>query len=443
MNADRLAEEVGRADNARQACARFDTASARAMADNVELIASDLVRELHRSLAKRFADFLERPEGHAEELIGKVNALRDEAAGVRRELAEVELLTGDLEEELERLSRGGHARMARGASAAAEAYRSGEAREWRGRMRTMIERCRKAQFELEAAPVDALDRDFAQFRPAVEKLPDGVGKDLDVAVLAELDSTASSLGADALEQTLAREGGTLAGLVPHADELRSRLETASRRQQEAKLAAGRAQLRHEELSRELARIEPDIARGLELEKRLADIAARLEQTAREVAVHETLLEMFAQLRDQMRGRFGPQIAEYIGWVLPQLTGQRYHDVKVTPELDVEVFSTEKNGYVPINSLSGGTVDQLFLTLRLAFSKALIYTKLSPDYKQYLFFDEPIASFDTKRSQSFLELLKQFHCNFDQVFVVTHTPGSESHFDRTIRTSLEARDLVSN
>ncbi|MBI3889925.1 MAG: SMC family ATPase [Candidatus Wallbacteria bacterium] len=443
MNADRLAEDVGKAENARQACSRFDTASGKAMADNVDLIGSELVRELYKALKTRFSEFLERSEGYSEEMVGKVNTARDEASGLRRELAEVELLTADLEEEIERLSRGGHARVARPAAAPAETYKSGEARGWRGRIRGMIERCRKAQFELEAAPVDALDRDFAEFRPALERMPAGVGGDLNVAVLAELDSTVSGLDASALERTLETEGGKLANLVAASDDLRSKQESLSHRQQESKLTAGRAALRQEELARELGRIEPDVARGIELENRLAEIAGKVAALERELAVHRTLLEMFGQLRDQMRGRFGPQIAEYIGWVLPQLTDNRYHDVKVTPELDVEVFSPDKNGYVSISSLSGGTVDQLFLTLRLAFSKALLYTKLSPEYKQYLFFDEPIASFDTKRSESFLELLRKFHCNFDQVFVVTHTPGSENHFDRTIRTSMAARELVSN
>jgi DNA repair exonuclease SbcCD ATPase subunit len=442
MNADRLSDDVGRCETARQACSRFELANLGSMSELIGLTGSEWARELHRQIVSRFGELLNKPDGFADELVGKLNSLREEAATVRRELAELDLLTADLEEELERLSRSGHARVVRPPSNAADGYKSGEVREARSRIRSMIELCRKAQFELEKAPVDALDRDFAEFEPAVSKQPAIAAAGLDVPALTELDSGATAMDIPTLERTLLAEGGKLASLAAASEELASRAEGLSRRQQELKVSAARTGLKLEELSRELARVEPKLKRSAELDQILAQLGERQAELEHKVAVHESLLEMFAQLRDHMRSRFGPQLADYIGWVLPKLTDGRYDQVRVEPDLTVTVYSAEKQGFVPLASLSGGTVDQLFLTLRLAFSKALLHTKLSPDVKQYLFFDEPLSSFDEKRGVSFLDLLKKFHKNFEQVFVVTHTPGLESHFDRLIRTNLETRELLS-
>ncbi|MBI4872901.1 MAG: SMC family ATPase [Candidatus Riflebacteria bacterium] len=443
LNADRLSEDVGKCETSRQACIRFNSGNLAAMTDVVAQTGSEWAKELQRNVLSRFGELLNLPDGHGEELVGRVNSLREDAASVRRELAEIEVLVADLELELERLSRSGHARVVRPACPAGDTYKSGDVREWRARIRTMIDRSRKAQFQLEAAPAGVLDREFSEFETAAAKQPAVSGAALDVAALAELDSGTSSLEPTMLEQLLEREAAKLESLAGAGEGLASRTDGLSRRKQDLEVSASRTRMELDEARRELARIEPNIVRGAELDKLLSDLAARKVELQRRMQVHETLLDTFAQLRDHMRARFGPQLAEYISWVLPRLTGDRYRQVRVSPDLDVEVFSPDKQDFVPLSNMSGGTVDQLFLTLRLAFSKALLGTKLSTTVQQYLFFDEPLSSFDDKRGLSFLDLLKNFHGNFEQVFVVTHAQGIEPCFDRLVKTSLEARELISN
>src|SRR5207248_119506 len=127
------------------------------------------------------------------------------------------------------------------------------------------------------------------------------------------------------------------------------------------------------------------------------------------------------------------------WALPQVTEGRYDSVRITPELGVEVHSPEKGDFVGLAELSGGTADQLLLALRLAFSKALIFTKRSPEYRQYLFFDEPFSSFDEKRAESFMKLLRRPDPNFSQIFLVSHLPGLAQHCDKLIQTSIESNE----
>ncbi len=442
MNMDRLTEDVGRLENARQACLRFDAGSAKSMADNSGQTGSDLIKKLHDQLASRFAEFLE-DDVSVEDLIGRENGLRDEAAGLRTEQSSIDLLVSDLEEEIQKLAGGGHARVVRPAADSEESFEPGETREWRPRIRTMIDRCRKAQFHLEKAPVDVLDRDFSEFEKSLADLPEPVRQTLDVTFLAELDSLTTDRDDSELERLLEQQLAGLESLLDIAEEAERATEERERKQHQTRISLEDSERRMASLERELARLEPTMSRVRDLESKQKTIANRLEEIDRHLSVHRKLEEMFVQVREQMRGRFGPSIAEFIAWVLPQLTGERYREVKVTPELNVEVFSPEKGDFVNLVNLSGGTVDQVFLTLRLAFSKALIQTKHSADYKQYLFFDEPLSSFDERRSGSFLELLKKFHHNFDQVFVVTHTQGVEEHFDRLIETSIETRELVSN
>ncbi len=82
----------------------------------------------------------------------------------------------------------------------------------------------------------------------------------------------------------------------------------------------------------------------------------------------------------------------------------------------------------IDDLSGGTEDQLLLSLRLAFAKAL-----TPEGAQFfLFLDEPISSFDEQRRTSFLDFLKLLETNFQQIFLISHLTGLEDFVDNFIR-----------
>jgi uncharacterized protein YhaN len=135
------------------------------------------------------------------------------------------------------------------------------------------------------------------------------------------------------------------------------------------------------------------------------------------------------------------LSKYAAAILPRLTGGRYRRVRVGADLDIRVYSPEKNDWVPLVDLSIGAADQLLLALRLAVGRALISAKGLAGEKHFLFLDEPMASFDEARARAFLEILRDHRDAFPQVFVVSHVHLQDGKdFARVISPRLEARVL---
>ncbi|MBW3019657.1 AAA family ATPase, partial [Candidatus Woesearchaeota archaeon] len=149
-----------------------------------------------------------------------------------------------------------------------------------------------------------------------------------------------------------------------------------------------------------------------------------------------VIKLYGQTRDNIIRKIKPQIERYFSIYLPKLTNNRYKKVSLQKDFSVRIFSDEKDDYVPIKNLSGGTEDQILLMLRLAFSKALFTGLQEVDgnhaFHQFLFLDEPISSFDQKRQNAFIELLRMMEKSYQQIFVISHISELENKTDYFIK-----------
>jgi uncharacterized protein YhaN len=175
----------------------------------------------------------------------------------------------------------------------------------------------------------------------------------------------------------------------------------------------------------------------ELVTKIALLESRLEPMEHDIAVRRALIELFAGTVTNVKNRFGPAIGRFVGSVLPMITKERYGKVRVSADLDISVFSRERNDYAFLEEISGGTRDQVLVCLRLALAQALLHARLGGDRRQFLFLDEPISSFDEERSLLFLRLVKEFSENFQQTFVTIHMVNTTPEaYAAVIQTHLE-------
>jgi DNA repair exonuclease SbcCD ATPase subunit len=194
-----------------------------------------------------------------------------------------------------------------------------------------------------------------------------------------------------------------------------------------------------EIETEKKIIQRDLDRIPAVEEEVKEIAAVLNQKNTIVLKQRELENLFTQTGLDIKKRLVPQIESYFGWILPKLTRGRYHKVKLGDDFDIQVFSDESGGYVDIETLSGGTVDQLLISLRLAFARAATAHSGSP--KQFLFLDEPFSSFDESRRELFFKILETLVSNFQQIFLISHLPGLEDFVDHYIKVDLGSSQPV--
>jgi len=98
----------------------------------------------------------------------------------------------------------------------------------------------------------------------------------------------------------------------------------------------------------------------------------------------------------------------------EVTGGRYRRVRVDDRtLDIEVFAPERGDWVPVTSLSQGTLDLVYLTARLGLVRLVTGDRRPP-----LIFDDPFVTMDDDRAARALALLKRVAADFQIIYLTT-------------------------
>ena len=139
---------------------------------------------------------------------------------------------------------------------------------------------------------------------------------------------------------------------------------------------------------------------------------------------------------QLMLKMTPRIEYYMQQLLPVLTRGRYHDVTLTtePEEDVasggafqlNVWEQAAAEYIPQLALSGGTADQISLTLRLAFAIAALPRELNAA-PGFILLDEPLSLASHDRMQALVDLITShlISDHFEQAFFISHNSALDA------------------
>ncbi len=171
--------------------------------------------------------------------------------------------------------------------------------------------------------------------------------------------------------------------------------------------------------RPIAEIEENRA---EAECLVAELELELESTGYAMALIEDIA------RDK-HARIAPELARRAGEHLAAITGGAYGDVRIGRDLSIGIpIPARGDGERPEKFLSKGTVDQVYLALRLALTQCISETGESVP----MLLDDPLANYDDARLERTMALLSElgrenqiflFTCREDVVRVAEalHTP----------------------
>ena len=180
-------------------------------------------------------------------------------------------------------------------------------------------------------------------------------------------------------------------------------------------------LSEEEVEEELLRVEEDLAELRERKQRLSRRAEalRLAMDWLERSATDTLSSAARRL-ERLTGDY-----------LERMTGGRYDKVIIDKStLDLSVWSREKGGPATPESLSRGTVDQLYLAARLSLVEIICGDRNPP-----LLLDDPFVTFDGYRLRQAMELLRDY-ARSGQVVIFTCGDVYDAFADRVVDLSQE-------
>ncbi len=124
--------------------------------------------------------------------------------------------------------------------------------------------------------------------------------------------------------------------------------------------------------------------------------AALEQIYRAATTAQEILQQATQ---ELQRRFAPRISQRAQALFARLTGGRYQRMQLGQDLSMEAGASDENTLRGTLWRSDGTVDQLYLALRLAVAEEL--TPTAP-----LVLDDALVRFDDTRLAAALEILRE-------------------------------------
>ena len=117
-----------------------------------------------------------------------------------------------------------------------------------------------------------------------------------------------------------------------------------------------------------------------------------------------------QATQELQRRFAPRISQRAQELFSRLTGQRYQRLSLCQDLSLEASAADENTLRGTLWRSDGTVDQLYLALRLAVAE-----ELTPEAP--LILDDALVRFDDVRLTAALRILQE-ESNEKQVILFT-------------------------
>jgi len=151
----------------------------------------------------------------------------------------------------------------------------------------------------------------------------------------------------------------------------------------------------------LLAVETEFPSLAELEEEEAAAKSAVVLLRRAADVLETAREHLEAAQDEVHRMLAPDLRAALAERLELVTAGRYSNARIDPEEGLEVrLEVEDGVYRSASELSHGTVDQVYLLLRIALAEALgDRTESAP-----LFLDDATVHCDTDRTMRFLDLL---------------------------------------
>ena len=199
----------------------------------------------------------------------------------------------------------------------------------------------------------------------------------------------------------------------NADDNSRALETLNREANDLSGDLERSFERLGSLKHEIGRLEED-DQAADLRFELAQVQRRLQLATAEWFAVESAAQSFDQIRRQFERTHQPEMLSAASRFLEKLTLGKYRSVWMPLGERVLQVDDEHGSTLPVERLSRGTREQLFLAVRLA----VVHDLAGRGIQLPLILDDVFVNFDEQRTDAALDLLLEFASRGQQILFFT-------------------------
>ena len=136
-------------------------------------------------------------------------------------------------------------------------------------------------------------------------------------------------------------------------------------------------------------------------EQLAHVLSENKRLAQRIDALDLAMETISLLSERVRLSFGHYLNEEAGRLIERITDGAYRSVWIDDQLHI-LLRTE-HGEIPLESVSSGTIDQIYLALRLATARLLLRDARE---RLPLTLDDSFAFYDENRLRAALHFIRE-------------------------------------
>jgi len=201
--------------------------------------------------------------------------------------------------------------------------------------------------------------------------------------------------------------------LPTEKELQDKLETSEQQILNYRLQLNNLEYEEKNVSEKLEGI-------ISLKEEYENLKEQLQIVEKKNKCIQATKELLEKSYEQMKKSVTPKFTQNLSELINKITNGKYQKVSIHEEKGL-IVELENGEYVPANLLSVGTIDQLYLSLRLAMLDEISQEKMP------IILDESFAYFDDERLKNSLLFLIQ-QAKEHQIILFTCTKREKQILD---------------
>jgi exonuclease SbcC len=173
-----------------------------------------------------------------------------------------------------------------------------------------------------------------------------------------------------------------------------------------------------------SRLEIEHHRKLKYQGELAGVIRRRE-------VVEVSRELLNRFMDHVLIRIKKDIARTAGEILEEVS-DKYSLLKIDDDFNILV--EDGGDYYPITRFSGGEIDMIAVSVRVAISEYLMRFSQQEASYSFLILDEIFGSQDLEHREKMIGMLRSLEGRFPQIIAISHISDVQGQFDTSLYVS---------
>ncbi len=141
---------------------------------------------------------------------------------------------------------------------------------------------------------------------------------------------------------------------------------------------------------------------IELEKRIEELKRRLENIKKakeEIHAIEEAKRNIEEIANEIRSSFGKRLNKQASYYLSKITNGKYDNITIDERLNITI--NNKKSLIPSSRLSKGTIEQVYMALRLAAADIIFEKDKKP-----ILLDDAFVMYDNKRMGNTLKFMAE-------------------------------------